>query len=124
VPRKLTKEPVYASTKVRYGFFVLGNGRQSVMTLAWDESEGTGKGYDTLYADTNCNGILGEDGERFFWSNEPAKRPGGKGPHELYEVTNVRESGSDRVYSMSGACAMPTAKRRNGRRPPAAAINR
>ena len=99
VPRKLTKEPVYASTKVRYGFFVLGNGRQSVMTLAWDESEGTGKGYDTLYADTNGNGILCEDGERFFWSNEPAMHPGGKGPHELYEVTNVRESGSDRVYS-------------------------
>ena len=99
VPRKLAKEPAYVSTNVRYCIFVLGDGRKSVMPLAWDESEGTGKGYDTLYADTNLNGVLGEEGERFFWSNDPARRPDPKGPHELYQVDNVKEAGSDRVYS-------------------------
>lgn len=99
VPRTLAKEPAYVSINVRYCIFVLGDGRKSVMAMAWDESEGTGKGYDTLYVDTNLNGILGEEGERFFWSNEPAKRPEEKEKHERYLVANVKEAGSDRVYS-------------------------
>lgn len=86
VPRALAKEPAYASTNVRYCLFVLGDGRKSVMTLAWDESEGTGKGYDTLYADTNLNGILGEDGELFFWSNDPEKRPEEKGKQKEKQI--------------------------------------
>lgn len=99
VPRTLAKEPAYVSTNVRYCIFVLGDGRKSVMTMAWDESEGTGKGYDTLYADTNLNGVLGEEGERFFWSNDPAQRTEEQEKHERYLVENVKEAGSDRVYS-------------------------
>jgi len=99
VPRTLAKEPAYVSTNVRYCIFVLGDARKSVMTMAWDESEGAGKGYDTLYADTNLNGVLGEEGERFFWSNDPAQRTEEKEKHERYLVENVKEAGSDRVYS-------------------------
>lgn len=98
VPRTLAAQPAFASAKVRWCLLALGDGRKAVLTLAWDESAGTGTGYDTLYADTNLDGKLGGDGERFVWSNDPAKRPDPKGLHELYEVGNVREPGSDRVY--------------------------
>lgn len=99
VPRTLTGQPTFASDKVRWCVIVLGTGRGSVMTLAWDESAGSGKGYDTLYADTNLNGVLGEPGERFSWSNEPAKRPEQRNLHERYLIEEVAEKGSDRVYS-------------------------
>ena len=113
VPRTLAKEPAYVSTNVRYCIFVLGDGRKSVMTMAWDESEGAGKGYDTLYVDTNLNGLLGEENERFFWSNDPAKRTDenhhrARFHHELYRVENVKETGSDRIYSFRfGGCYKP-----------------
>ena len=62
VARELKKEPAYKSEKVRYSIWVLGDGRKSVMTMAWDESGGTGTGYDTLYVDRNFNGDLTEEG--------------------------------------------------------------
>ena len=60
IGRKLAKEPAYKSEKVRYTLWALGEGKKSVMTMVWDESGGTGKGYDTFYFDTNFNGDLTE----------------------------------------------------------------
>src|SRR5471030_665741 len=58
ISRKLAKEPAYKSEKVRYTLWALGEGKKSIMTMVWDESGGTGKGYDTFYFDTNFNGDL------------------------------------------------------------------
>ena len=64
VPRKLAKAPNFKSEKVRYTIWVLGDGHKSAMVMAWDESGGTGTGYDTLYADRNFNGDLTEPDKR------------------------------------------------------------
>lgn len=55
------KEPAYRSAKPLYAAFVLDAAGTKVLTLAFDESAGTGKGYDTLYADLNANGDLTDD---------------------------------------------------------------
>lgn len=99
VPRTLTSQPAFASDQVRWCIIVLGAGRSSVMAMAWDESAGPGKGYDTLYADTDLDGVLGEAGEQFVWSNDPAKRPAERKHHERYLIEGVAEKDSDRVYS-------------------------
>jgi len=65
VPRTLKKAPDLKSAKPRYVVVVLGEGRQSSVALVFDESKGTGTGYDTLYADTNYNGDLTDAGEKF-----------------------------------------------------------
>ena len=98
VPRKLVREPAYASRKVRYCIWVLGNGRKSVMTLAWDESGGTGSGCDTIYADVNFNGDLTEQGERFHWPNR-AKDAKDRRPFEQYRIRDVKEAGGGKVFS-------------------------
>jgi len=102
VPRALKKQPAYKSAKVRYCIWVLGDGRKSVMTLAWDESGGTGSGYDTLYADRNFNGDLTEPRERVFWKN-PAKGQRGR-PFEQYIVRNVAEAGGKKVFHFTFRC--------------------
>jgi len=104
VPRTLKKEPAYASKKVRYCIWVLGNGRKSVMTMAWDESGGTGAGYDTIYADKNFDGDLTEPGERHFWRNVPKpkeRRRGKRTPYEKYEIKDVKEADGDKAFHFS-----------------------
>ena len=86
--RKLVKEPAYKSEKVRYTLWALGDGKKSVMTMAWDESGGTGKGYDTFYFDTNFNGDLTEAAKCF-----DAK--GGK----TFEVAGVKEADGQRSFT-------------------------
>ena len=53
-------EPKYASRRPAYFALPLGPAR-TPCTLALDESGGTGKGYDRLYADVNGNGDLSDD---------------------------------------------------------------
>jgi hypothetical protein len=60
-PKKLTAEPAYKSDRVQYLALLLGNGKDQVITCALDESQGPGKGYDTLYLDANNNGDLTDD---------------------------------------------------------------
>lgn len=55
------KEPAYRSKKPLYAAVVLDEAGTKVLTLAFDESAGTGKGYDTLYADVNVNGDLTDE---------------------------------------------------------------
>jgi hypothetical protein len=68
LPRALKKEPAWKSAKVLYAIIVLGEGRKSVLTLAWDESGGTGSGCDTLYADRNFDGDLTGETEKAVWT--------------------------------------------------------
>jgi len=93
VSRNLKAEPTYASKKVKYAIWVLGNEKKSVMTIVWDESKGTGTGYDTLYVDKNFNGDLTEDGERISSIEIKTKRRKGT----VYEIGTIK-SGADTFY--------------------------
>ncbi len=57
----ILNEPVYASEKPLYAAIAVNEAASKVLTLVFDESKGTGKGYDTLYADLNFNGDLTDD---------------------------------------------------------------
>jgi hypothetical protein len=58
---KFTAEPIYKSDHVLYMALRLGNGDDGIITGVLDESQGSGKGYDTLYLDANNNGDLTDD---------------------------------------------------------------
>ncbi|MFC1582916.1 hypothetical protein ACFL4W_05195 [Planctomycetota bacterium] len=60
--------PAFVSAAPRYTLWVLGERNNSVMLMVRDESQGTGTGYDTVYADLNCNGVLTEAGEQISYS--------------------------------------------------------
>lgn len=53
-----TKEPAYASKKPLYAKVALNEDGSKVLTVVFDESKGTGKGYDVLYADVELAGRL------------------------------------------------------------------
>jgi hypothetical protein len=91
VRRELVKTPAFRSAKVRYTIWALGEGRRSSMVMAWDESGGTGTGYDTFYFDTNLNGDLTEAGKCFT-----AGLKDGQG----FEVKNIKEADGPRTYSI------------------------
>lgn len=57
----LVKEPKYSSENPLYGIATLGTGDDTTFTFVLDESEGTGKGYDLLYVDSNNNEDLTDD---------------------------------------------------------------
>lgn len=57
-------QPVrFKSEKPAYSRIALTGDEQRVLLLGFDESGGTGSGYDAVYADTNFNGVL-EAGEK------------------------------------------------------------
>jgi len=64
VPRDLKKAPDLKSAKPQYVLFALGAEGSKVLTVVFDESGGTGKGYDTVYFDKNLNGDLSEPDEK------------------------------------------------------------
>ena len=86
IGRTLVKEPAYKSEKVRYTLWALGEGKKSEMTMVWDESGGTGKGYDTFYFDTNFNGDLTEAAKCFH------------GP--TFDVPKIKEADGPREFSI------------------------
>jgi hypothetical protein len=55
------KEPAYSSEKPLYARVALSKDGSKVLPLVFDESGGTGEGYDTIYADLNFNGDLTDD---------------------------------------------------------------
>lgn len=69
------KEPTYGSEKRAYRFLVFGPEGKSVMAMVADESEGTGKGVDTLYIDLNCNRDLTEADEKFKLAAKGGMKP-------------------------------------------------
>ena len=87
IPRTLVKEPAYKSSKIRYTIWVLGDGKKSAMVMAWDESGGTGKGYDTFYFDTNFDGDL----------TKPEKCIAANG--KTFEVPSIKEADGARTFS-------------------------
>ena len=54
------EEPNYSSEKPLYARVALTEDGSKVLSVVFDESEGTGKGYDVLYADANFNGRFDE----------------------------------------------------------------
>jgi len=68
-------EPKYGSDKPAYRFYALGPTGKTILAMVWDESKGTGAGYDTLYIDLNLNGRLTDKGEKFV-GPQPAKAAG------------------------------------------------
>lgn len=101
IKRSGYKLPAFKSEKVRYSFYVLGEGKKSVLTLAWDESQGTGKGYDTLYADKNFNADLTEEGERFVWENPADPKKAERGAFERYDLGKLKEADGAAVYEFA-----------------------
>ncbi len=53
--------PTYSSQKPLYAKIALTRDASGVLLLAFDESAGTGGGYDTIYADVNLNGNLADE---------------------------------------------------------------
>lgn len=49
-------EPRFQSAKPRYAKLALMADPSKILSVAFDESEGTGQGYDIVYVDTNFNG--------------------------------------------------------------------
>jgi hypothetical protein len=58
-------EPAYVSQKPAYRFFAFGPEGKSLLSMALDESQGTGKGYDVVYVDLDLDGKLTSAGEKF-----------------------------------------------------------
>ena len=53
----------FSSEKPRYARVALTEDGSKILCVVFDESQGTGKGCDVLYADTNFNGVF-EEGEK------------------------------------------------------------
>lgn len=58
---KPTEGVTFSSEKPLYAKVALTEDGSKILCLVFDESAGTGKGYDTLYADLNLNGDLTDD---------------------------------------------------------------
>ena len=97
VPRTLKKAPAFKSDKVRYNYWVLGKSRDAAMVMAWDESKGTGTGYDTVYFDKNFNGDLTEEGEKL--QHPIPTQTGKKAPTVVYELNGIKDA-SGKSYRM------------------------
>jgi hypothetical protein len=63
--KKLLQEPKYKSNKPIYYAARYGDGKDSVYSLVLDESNGPGKGYDTIYVDANNDNRIDAETERF-----------------------------------------------------------
>lgn len=62
--REVAKPVGFKSAKPLYARVALNQDGSKILSVVFDESEGTGTGYDVLYADVNFNGGF-ENGERF-----------------------------------------------------------
>jgi hypothetical protein len=62
---KLLQEPKYKSNKPIYYTARYGDGKDSVYSFVLDESNGPGKGYDTIYVDANNDNRIDAEKERF-----------------------------------------------------------
>jgi hypothetical protein len=56
-----TSQPRYSSAKPLYARLALDEKGSKVLDLVFDESGGTGTGYDTIYGDLNFNGDFSDD---------------------------------------------------------------
>jgi hypothetical protein len=91
VKKQIVKAPAFKSEKVRYTAWVLGDGKDSTMLMCWDESQGTGKGYDTVYLDRNFNGDL-TDADECHAGAKP-------GPDNVIEVKGIKDAKGERTFN-------------------------
>jgi hypothetical protein len=70
----LLSEPNYASDKQVYYAAEYGDATDNIHTLVIDESEGTGKGYDTLYVDIDNDNRLDPNAEKFSFQLGTTRR--------------------------------------------------
>jgi len=69
------KEPKYGSAMPAYRFLAFGPEGRTIVALVADESQGTGKGYDTLYVDLNADHDLTGPSERFKLDKSAPAKP-------------------------------------------------
>jgi hypothetical protein len=62
---KLFLEPKFKSNKPIYYAATFGDSKDSIFSFVLDESEGTGKGYDTIYVDADNDNRIDEEKERY-----------------------------------------------------------
>lgn len=79
--------PVFNSENPRLGKISLTQDDSKFLNIAFDESKGTGKGYDTLYADTNFNGRF-DVSEKFSSGSQRSSRPDGRS-HQTLELNTA-----------------------------------
>lgn len=114
VQREAPGDSPFKSEKPRYTWWVLGDGKKSVMLVAWDESGGTGTGYDTLYADLNYNGSLADEGEKIVGT--PKLGRGKKPTGCMSFVVNAKEADGNATFTLS--MIMSKAKPKRGQKTP------
>ncbi|MBN2181048.1 MAG: hypothetical protein JW715_03980 [Sedimentisphaerales bacterium] len=61
----LLEQPDYKSDKLYYYAAKYGDAEDNIYTIVLDESQGTGKGYDTVYVDADNDNRIDPDAEKF-----------------------------------------------------------
>jgi hypothetical protein len=92
-------EPAYSSKKPLYAKVALTEDGSKVLTVVFDESKGTGKGYDVVYADTDLSGKL-DKASRVQAS--PFMCP--SGVHYYFPPIGLKVSYNDKGVGISDAC--------------------
>ena len=93
----LPKEPKYCSTNPLYVNITFGQEGKNSMLCAFDESKGTGKGYDTVYVDENMNNDFTDETAKKFLKGDDASFDF-KGPFDQNESAKY----SFEIYSFRG----------------------
>jgi len=93
----LPKEPKYCSTNPLYVNITFGQEGKNSMLCAFDESKGTGKGYDIVYVDENMNNDLTDESAKKFLRDEDASFDF-KGPFDQNENAKY----SLEIYTLRG----------------------
>jgi hypothetical protein len=92
-------EPAYSSKKPLYAKVALTEDGSKVLTVVFDESKGTGKGYDAIYADADLSRKLDRD-DRVQAS--PYVCP--SGVHYYFPPIGLKVSYNDKGAGISDAC--------------------
>jgi hypothetical protein len=64
---KLLEQPDYTSEKLYYYAAKYGDADDNIYTIILDESQGTGKGYDTVYVDADNDNRIDPNNEKFLF---------------------------------------------------------
>lgn len=89
----------FSSEKPRYARVALTEDGSKILCVAFDESKGTGKGCDVLYADTNFNGVF-EGSERLA----PTTQKCSTGLHCNYPVIKLDIPYNEKAKGIANPC--------------------
>jgi len=93
------KEPAYSSEKPVYLKLALNEDGSKTMSVVFDESKGTGKGYDVLYADVDLNGRF-DQGEKVSAKSHNCS----SGVHCDFPAIKVKAAYSGKAAGTSNPC--------------------